>query len=67
MKDYGKAFRVDGKVDDVVQGQQANPWMLTQSLAQRWWMHPATFGVEQAAAGQGDPGAGFGLLAAQRV
>ena len=51
------------QVDDVVQGQQANPWMLTQPLAQRWWMHPATFGVEQAAAGQGDTGESFGFFA----
>jgi hypothetical protein len=30
-------------------------------------MHPATFGVEQAASGQGDAGDGFGLVAVQQV
>ncbi|MNE10826.1 hypothetical protein D3C80_1035540 [compost metagenome] len=48
-------------------GDQPNPWVLQLLLAQRRWVHPAAFGVEQPAGRQGHAGDGFSFCTFQRV
>ncbi|MNH95388.1 hypothetical protein D3C73_480290 [compost metagenome] len=48
----------------IVMGEQLNLWMRSLPLAQRRWVDPAAFGIEQAAVCQSDTGHGlcFGLI-----